>query len=95
MGADGATPRTAASTGCCSGASRGRPTVPDSQAVKDDDYVAKILGLLDELGGPSPEVSVVAADAPARRAAGRPASSRRASSTARSTPSGAARPTPG
>jgi exodeoxyribonuclease V beta subunit len=38
--------------------------VPESQGVKDDEYVARILGLLGELGGPSPEVSVVAADAP-------------------------------
>jgi exodeoxyribonuclease V beta subunit len=43
----------------------GQVDVPDSQAVKDDEYAAKILGLLGELGGPSPEVSVVADDAPA------------------------------
>ena len=42
----------------------GQVDVPDSQAVKDDEYAAKILGLLGELGGPSPEVSVVADDAP-------------------------------
>jgi exodeoxyribonuclease V beta subunit len=39
--------------------------VPDNQGVKDDDYVTRILGLLGELGGPSPEVSVVADDVPA------------------------------
>jgi exodeoxyribonuclease V beta subunit len=43
----------------------GQVEVPDSQGVKDDEYVAKILGLLDELGGPSPEVSVPAEEAPA------------------------------
>ncbi|HEX4688847.1 MAG TPA: UvrD-helicase domain-containing protein, partial [Nocardioides sp.] len=42
----------------------GQADVPDSQAVKDDAYAARILGLLGELGGPSPEVSVVAADVP-------------------------------
>ena len=43
----------------------GQVDVPDSQPVKDDEYAAKILGLLGELGGPSPELSVVADDAPA------------------------------
>ena len=33
--------------------------MPDPQPVKDDDYVTKVLGLLAELGGPSPEESVV------------------------------------
>jgi len=42
----------------------GQADVPDSQAVKDDAYAARILGLLGELGGPSPEVSVVASDVP-------------------------------
>jgi exodeoxyribonuclease V beta subunit len=50
----------------------GQVDVPDSQPVKDDEYAAKILGLLGELGGPSPEVSVVADDVPAavRRSVG-------------------------
>jgi exodeoxyribonuclease V beta subunit len=43
----------------------GQVEVPDSRAVKDDEYATKILGLLDELGGPSPEMSGVADDAPA------------------------------
>ncbi|HWJ82562.1 MAG TPA: UvrD-helicase domain-containing protein [Nocardioides sp.] len=34
--------------------------VPDQQAVGDDDYAARVLGLLEELGGPAAEVSVVA-----------------------------------
>jgi exodeoxyribonuclease V beta subunit len=42
----------------------GQAEVPDTQAVKDDEYAARILGLLHELGGPSPEVSVVADDVP-------------------------------
>jgi exodeoxyribonuclease V beta subunit len=42
----------------------GQSAVPDAQAVKDDDYVTKILGLLDQLGGPSPEESVVSAETP-------------------------------
>jgi exodeoxyribonuclease V beta subunit len=37
--------------------------VPDSQAVKDDTYVAKVLGLLHTLGGPTPELSVIADEA--------------------------------
>ncbi len=43
----------------------GQSAVPDAQAVKDDDYVTKILGLLDQLGGPSPEESVVSTLTPA------------------------------
>jgi exodeoxyribonuclease V beta subunit len=43
----------------------GQPEVPDGQPVKDDEYVARILGLLHELGGPSPEVSTVSDAAPA------------------------------
>ncbi|HEY3531321.1 MAG TPA: UvrD-helicase domain-containing protein [Nocardioides sp.] len=43
----------------------GQADVPDSQGVKDDPYVTKILGLLDELGGPSPELSVISSGAPA------------------------------
>ena len=42
----------------------GQAAVPDTQGVKDDDYVTKILGLLDQLGGPSPEESVVSTEAP-------------------------------
>ena len=42
----------------------GQSAVPDAQAVKDDDYVTKILGLLDQLGGPSPEDSVVSVETP-------------------------------
>ena len=42
----------------------GQSAVPDGQAVKDDDYVAKILGLLDQLGGPSPEESVISTETP-------------------------------
>ncbi|HEY2878815.1 MAG TPA: UvrD-helicase domain-containing protein [Nocardioides sp.] len=42
----------------------GQAEVPDSQGVKDDAYVARILGLLHELGGPSPEVSRVSDAAP-------------------------------
>jgi exodeoxyribonuclease V beta subunit len=32
--------------------------------VKDDEYAERVLGLLHELGGPSPELSVVSGDAP-------------------------------
>jgi exodeoxyribonuclease V beta subunit len=42
----------------------GQSAVPDSQAVRDDDYVTKVLGLLEQLGGPSPEESVVSTDTP-------------------------------
>ena len=42
----------------------GQGAVPDSHGVKDDAYAAKVLGLLDQLGGPSPEESVVSTDAP-------------------------------
>ena len=34
--------------------------VPDEMAIKDDDYVAAVLGMLDQLGGPSPELSTPA-----------------------------------
>jgi ATP-dependent exoDNAse (exonuclease V) beta subunit len=37
----------------------GQAEVPDSQDVRDDDYVARVLGMLAELGGPEPEVAVV------------------------------------
>jgi exodeoxyribonuclease V beta subunit len=43
----------------------GQDVVPDKVAVKDDDYVAKVLGLLAEMGGLSPEESVVSAEAAA------------------------------
>jgi exodeoxyribonuclease V beta subunit len=43
----------------------GQDAVPDTQPVKDDAYAARVLGLLGELGGPSPEVSTVADDVPA------------------------------
>jgi exodeoxyribonuclease V beta subunit len=46
----------------------GQVDVPDSQGVRDDAYATKVLGLLDELGGPAPELSVVADDAPATAA---------------------------
>jgi exodeoxyribonuclease V beta subunit len=39
----------------------GQAEVPDTQDVRDDDYVARVLEMLAELGGPQPEVSVVAA----------------------------------
>ncbi len=39
----------------------GTPEVPDRMALKDDDYVASVLARLDDLGGPSPEVSEVTA----------------------------------
>jgi exodeoxyribonuclease V beta subunit len=42
----------------------GTAEVPDSQAVRDDSYVADVLGLLDQLGGPSPEMSVIAGQTP-------------------------------
>jgi exodeoxyribonuclease V beta subunit len=42
----------------------GTAEVPDSQAVRDDAYVANVLGLLDQLGGPSPEVAVISGETP-------------------------------
>jgi exodeoxyribonuclease V beta subunit len=36
----------------------GQAEVPASQPVKDDEYAARVLGLLHDLGGPLPEVSV-------------------------------------
>jgi exodeoxyribonuclease V beta subunit len=39
----------------------GQAEVPDEQPTGDDDYVAKVLEMLGQLGGPSPEQSVVAA----------------------------------
>jgi exodeoxyribonuclease V beta subunit len=38
----------------------GVPDVPDQQQVGDDDYAARVLALIEELGGPAAEVSVVA-----------------------------------
>jgi exodeoxyribonuclease V beta subunit len=44
----------------------GQSVVPDQQAVKDDEYAARVLGLLAELDGPSHEESVIAPDVPVR-----------------------------
>jgi exodeoxyribonuclease V beta subunit len=41
-----------------------QPVVPDTVPVKDDDYATKVLGLLAELGGPSPEPSEIATATP-------------------------------
>jgi exodeoxyribonuclease V beta subunit len=43
----------------------GQQDVPDTQVVKDDDYVTKVLGLLESLGGPAVEQSVIADETPA------------------------------
>ena len=43
----------------------GQSEVPDVQPVKDDDYVTRVLGLLEQLGGPVPEDSVISTEAPA------------------------------
>jgi exodeoxyribonuclease V beta subunit len=50
----------------------GTAEVPDAQDVRDDEYAARVLGLLEQLGGPAAEVSeVVRAVAPdAQPAAG-------------------------
>ena len=42
----------------------GQPDVPDQQDVRDDDYAARVLEMLGELGGPQPEVSEIAAEEP-------------------------------
>ncbi len=42
----------------------GQPDVPDQQDVRDDDYTARVLGMLGELGGPQPEPSEIAAAEP-------------------------------
>ena len=42
----------------------GTPEVPDGVDVKDDEYAERVLGLLEELGGPAAELSVVADAAP-------------------------------
>jgi exodeoxyribonuclease V beta subunit len=39
----------------------GQPDVPDLQDVRDDDYAARVLDMLGELGGPEPEPSEIAA----------------------------------
>ena len=39
----------------------GQAEVPDETVVRDDDYVERVLAMLDELGGPSPELSAPAA----------------------------------
>ncbi|MFI2365158.1 UvrD-helicase domain-containing protein [Promicromonospora sp. NPDC019610] len=43
------------------GRTPGTRQVPGTQPVKDDDYVTRVLGLLQELGGPAAEVAVPAA----------------------------------
>jgi exodeoxyribonuclease V beta subunit len=43
----------------------GQAEIPDSQGVKDDDYATRILGLVAELGGPAPELSVMVDESPA------------------------------
>jgi exodeoxyribonuclease V beta subunit len=48
------------------GRTPGTREVPGTQPVKDDDYVTRVLGLLEELGGPAAELAVPAdASAPA------------------------------
>jgi exodeoxyribonuclease V beta subunit len=42
----------------------GQPDVPDQQDVRDDDYAARVLEMLGELGGPQPEPSEIAAEQP-------------------------------
>jgi len=42
----------------------GQPDVPDQQDVRDDDYAARVLEMLGELGGPEPEPSEIAAEVP-------------------------------
>jgi exodeoxyribonuclease V beta subunit len=42
----------------------GQPEVPDQQDVRDDDYAARVLEMLGELGGPEPEPSEIAAEVP-------------------------------
>ncbi|HEV6953538.1 MAG TPA: UvrD-helicase domain-containing protein [Promicromonospora sp.] len=42
------------------GRTPGTREVPDTQPLKDDDYVTRVLGLLQELGGPVAEVAQVA-----------------------------------
>ena len=42
----------------------GQPDVPDQQDVRDDDYAARVLEMLGELGGPQPELSEIAAEEP-------------------------------
>jgi exodeoxyribonuclease V beta subunit len=47
----------------------GTPEVPDSVEVRDDAYAERVLNLLEELGGPVAELSVVADAAPPATAA--------------------------
>jgi exodeoxyribonuclease V beta subunit len=42
------------------GRTPGTREVPDTQPIKDDEYVTRVLRLLEELGGPTAEVAVVA-----------------------------------
>jgi exodeoxyribonuclease V beta subunit len=42
----------------------GQPDVPDEQDVRDDDYAARVLEMLGELGGPEPEPSEIADQLP-------------------------------
>jgi exodeoxyribonuclease V beta subunit len=42
----------------------GQPDVPDQQDVRDDDYAARVLEMLGQLGGPEPEASEIAAEVP-------------------------------
>lgn len=42
----------------------GTPAVPDEQDVRDDEYAARVLGLLEDLGGPTAEVAEPAAVTP-------------------------------
>ncbi|MEZ5096429.1 MAG: hypothetical protein R2731_10095 [Nocardioides sp.] len=73
----------------------GVPEVPDQVAVRDDEYTAGVLAALAELVASAAERSVLAAAAAPQPAAA-PAPARGAPlPTAPSTPTGAARPTPG
>jgi exodeoxyribonuclease V beta subunit len=42
----------------------GQPDVPDQTDVRDDDYAARVLEMLGELGGPGPELSEIAPAVP-------------------------------
>ncbi|WP_182526865.1 UvrD-helicase domain-containing protein [Nocardioides dongkuii] len=48
----------------------GTTEVPDSQEVRDDEYAARVLGLLEQLGGPTGEVAEVADAIPPADGAG-------------------------
>jgi exodeoxyribonuclease V beta subunit len=45
----------------------GTPEIPDAQDVRDDDYAARVLDLLEQMGGPSAEVSAVTDAVPPAR----------------------------